>query len=197
MDLQINGGLGLAFPELTHGDLPRLQALLAHLWRDGVEAICPTLVTCDPQDVRQALTVLAEARRRHRPGHCRLLGAHLEGPFLAPERRGAHPAQHLQAPSRAALDSLIAGFHAGPEADVALVTLAPELEGATEVIDDLRAAGVVVSLGHSGANEEQARQSFGRGWGCSPTASTPWPGCTTAPRDLWGRRCSRGKWPWG
>ncbi|MEA5415156.1 N-acetylglucosamine-6-phosphate deacetylase [Synechococcus sp. BA-132 BA5] len=165
VDLQINGGLGLAFPELTRGDLPRLQALLAHLWRDGVEAICPTLVTCAPQALRQSLTVLAEARRRHRPGHCRLLGAHLEGPFLAPERRGAHPAQHLQAPSRDALDRLIAGFQGGAEADVALVTLAPELAGAAEVIDDLRAAGVLVSLGHSGADEGQAQQAFRRGVG--------------------------------
>ncbi len=165
VDLQINGGLGLAFPELTPGDLPRLQALLELLWRDGVEAICPTLVTCAPEALRQALGVLAEARRRHRPGRCRLLGAHLEGPFLAPERRGAHPAQHLQAPSRAALERLIAGFQGGAEADVALVTLAPELVGAAEVIDQLRAADVVVSLGHSGADAEQARQSFGRGVG--------------------------------
>ncbi len=165
VDLQFNGGLGLAFPELSLDDLPRLQALLELLWRDGVEAICPTLVTCAPEALRQALAVLAEARGRHRPGRCRLLGAHLEGPFLAPERRGAHPAQHLQAPSRAALNALIDGFCGGAEADVALVTLAPELEGAAEVIEDLRAAGVVVSLGHSGASEEQARRAFGRGVG--------------------------------
>ncbi|MDM7952433.1 MAG: N-acetylglucosamine-6-phosphate deacetylase [Cyanobium sp. CZS 25K] len=165
VDLQINGGLGLAFPELTPGDLPQLQSLLELLWRDGVDAICPTLVTCAPGGLRQALAVLAEARHRHRPGRCRLLGAHLEGPFLAPERRGAHPAQHLQAPSRAALAELIDGFAGGAEADVALVTLAPELDGAAEVIEDLRSAGVVVSLGHSGADEVQARQAFGRGVG--------------------------------
>lgn len=165
VDLQINGGLGLAFPELSHDDLPRLEALLELLWRDGVDAICPTLVTCAPEDLRRALAVLAEARRRHRHGRCRLLGAHLEGPFLAPERRGAHPAQHLLPPSRAALDRLIAGFAGGPEADVALVTLAPELEGAVEVIAALRAAGVVVSLGHSGADAAQARQAFAQGVG--------------------------------
>ncbi|MBM5822749.1 MAG: N-acetylglucosamine-6-phosphate deacetylase [Cyanobacteria bacterium K_Offshore_surface_m2_011] len=165
VDLQINGGLGLAFPELTSGDLPRLEALLELLWSDGVDAICPTLVTCGPEALRRALTVLAEARRRHRPGRCRLLGAHLEGPFLAPERRGAHPAQHLLAPSRVALERLIAGFAGGPEADVALVTLAPELEGAVEVITALRAAGVVVSLGHSGANAAQARRAFAEGVG--------------------------------
>ena len=176
VDLQINGGLGLAFPELTSADLPRLQALLELLWRDGVEAICPTLVTCAPEALRQALAVLAEARRRHRPGRCRLLGAHLEGPFLAPERRGAHPLQHLQTPSREALERLIAGFQGGAEADVALVTLAPELEGADEVIEDLRAAGVVVSLGHSGADEEQARRAFGRGVGMLTHSLNAMPG---------------------
>jgi N-acetylglucosamine-6-phosphate deacetylase len=163
VDLQINGGLGLAFPELEPGDLPRLQALLELLWRDGVDAICPTLVTCAAAALRQALEVLAEARRQHRPGRCRLLGAHLEGPFLAPARRGAHPAQHLQAPSRQDLEALITGFSGGSEGDLALVTLAPELEGAAAVIADLRAAGVVVSLGHSDADESQARQSFDRG----------------------------------
>jgi len=65
VDLQINGGLGLAFPELTASDLPRLEALLEHLWRDGVEAIAPTLVTCGVAELRGALAVLAQARARH------------------------------------------------------------------------------------------------------------------------------------
>ncbi|KEF42521.1 MAG: N-acetylglucosamine-6-phosphate deacetylase [Cyanobium sp. CACIAM 14] len=165
VDLQINGGLGLAFPELTPSDLPRLEGLLELLWQDGVDAICPTLVTCASGALRQSLEVLAQARRRHRPGRCRLLGAHLEGPFLAPERRGAHPAQHLRPPSPETLDALIAGFSGGPEADIALVTLAPELDGAAEVIASLRDAGVVVSLGHSSADEAQAREAFARGVG--------------------------------
>ena len=113
VDLQINGGLGLAFPELTPADLPRLEQLLERLWADGVEAIAPTLVTCAVEPLRQGLAVLAEARRRHRAGRCRLLGAHLEGPFLAMERRGAHPAEHLAAPSLAALEERIGGFRGG------------------------------------------------------------------------------------
>ncbi|WP_216904035.1 N-acetylglucosamine-6-phosphate deacetylase [Synechococcus sp. CCY 9618] len=165
VDLQINGGLGLAFPELNAADLPRLVKLLELLWHDGVDAICPTLVTCAADPLRQALAVLAEARRHHRPGRCRLLGAHLEGPFLAPERRGAHPRQHLLDPDRETLERLISGFEGGPEADIALVTLAPELEGAREVIEELRARGVVVSLGHSGADEDQAHQAFACGVG--------------------------------
>ncbi|MCP9889922.1 N-acetylglucosamine-6-phosphate deacetylase [Cyanobium sp. Aljojuca 7D2] len=159
VDLQINGGLGLAFPELTTADLPQLERLLELLWRDGVEAICPTLVTCGVAPLRQALTVLAEARARHRPGRCQLLGAHLEGPFLEPTRRGAHPAQHLAAPSLAALLERIDGF----EDDIDLVTLAPELDGAEEVIAALAERGIVVSLGHSAASETQAEDAFARG----------------------------------
>jgi N-acetylglucosamine-6-phosphate deacetylase len=214
VDLQINGGLGLAFPELTPADLPRLEQLLELLWRDGVEAICPTLVTCGVEPLRQALAVLREARQAHRHGRCRLLGAHLEGPFLAASRRGAHPLEHLAAPSLDALEERIAGFLGpaevgpwaepasgagpaaaaapaqdawdGPEAtavrdgvaaaapppdgpagaaaaDIALVTLAPELEGAAAVIDALNRRGVLVSLGHSQADEAQAAASFKAG----------------------------------
>lgn len=169
VDLQINGGLGLAFPELTPADLPRLLELLELLWCDGVEAICPTLVTCGVAPLRQALAVLEQARGQHRPGRCRLLGAHLEGPFLAPERRGAHPQQHLAPPSLEALEERIGGFRGGPgwsaPADIALVTLAPELEGAAAVIARLRQLGIVVSLGHSAASEAQASDAFAAGVG--------------------------------
>ena len=196
VDLQINGGLGLAFPELTAADLPRLEELLELLWRDGVEAICPTLVTCAVEPLREALAVLREARAAHRPGRCRLLGAHLEGPFLAATRRGAHPLQHLCPPSPAALQERIGGFFgpkegaptgegsgeatgsrhddspggAAPDwsagaaaADIALVTLAPELEGASAVIQTLRRQGVVVSLGHSEATESEATAAYDAG----------------------------------
>ncbi len=159
VDLQINGGLSLAFPELSEADLPQLEALLELLWRDGVEAICPTLVTCAVAPLRQALAVLRAARQRHRSGRCRLLGAHLEGPFLAHARRGAHPAIHLCAPSRTALLERIGGF----EEEIDLVTLAPELEGAGEVIQTLQELGIVVCLGHSEANEAEAGAAFGAG----------------------------------
>lgn len=159
VDLQINGGLGLAFPELTEEDLPRLLELLDLLWHDGVEAICPTLVTCAVAPLRRALAVLEQARHQHRPGRCQLMGAHLEGPFLAPERRGAHPAEHLAAPSQEELRERIAGF----EADIDLVTLAPELAGAGGVIEALLSHGIVVSLGHSGADEAQAEEAFAAG----------------------------------
>jgi N-acetylglucosamine-6-phosphate deacetylase len=159
VDLQINGGLGLAFPELTPADLPTLLELLELLWRDGVEAVCPTLVTCAVPPLRQALAVLEQARQQHRQGRCQLLGAHLEGPFLNRERRGAHPEQHLALPSLAALEERIGGF----EDQIDLMTLAPELEGAGAVIEALRARGIVVSLGHSAATESEASAAFDAG----------------------------------
>ena len=188
VDLQINGGLGLAFPELSAADLPRLEELLDLLWRDGVEAIAPTLVTCGIAPLRQALAVLRQARRQHRPDQCRLLGAHLEGPFLAEARRGAHPREHLANPNLKALGERIGGF----ETEVALVTLAPELEGASAVIGRLRELGISVALGHSAANAEQASAGFDQGVAMLTHAFNAMPGMhQRAPGPL-GEACRRG-----
>ncbi|HJN35437.1 MAG: N-acetylglucosamine-6-phosphate deacetylase [Prochlorococcus sp.] len=159
VDLQINGGLGLAFPELTTADLPLLLKLLDRLWADGVEAISPTLVTCGVPSLRQALEVLRQARAKHAPQRCSLLGAHLEGPFLAPERRGAHPLEHICAASLEALAERIQGF----EHEIALITLAPEQPGADLLIERLRSLGVLVCLGHSAADAAQAGEAFDQG----------------------------------
>ena len=188
IDLQINGGLGLAFPELTPADLPRLLQLLKQLWQDGVEAIAPTLVTCGTAPLRQALAVLREARARARDHSCRLLGAHLEGPFLAEPRRGAHPREHLAAPSLEALERRIGGF----EDEITLVTLAPELEGAAAVIRRLRQLGIGVALGHSAATAEQAGAGFDQGVGMLTHAFNAMPGLHhRAPGPL-GEACRRG-----
>ena len=188
IDLQINGGLGLAFPELTPADLPRLLQLLELLWQDGVEAIAPTLVTCGIAPLRQALAVLREARVHAGDRCCRLLGAHLEGPFLAEVRRGAHPRKHLAAPSLEALEQRIGGF----ENEIALVTLAPELEGAAAVIRQLRQLGIGVALGHSAATAEQAGAGFDQGVGMLTHAFNAMPGLHhRAPGPL-GEACRRG-----
>ena len=188
IDLQINGGLGLAFPELTSDDLPGLLNLLDRLWQDGVEAISPTLVTCGVGPLRQALAVLRDARAHHRPGRCRLLGAHLEGPFLAEARRGAHPSEHLCAPSPAALAERINGF----ETEIALVTLAPELNGADAVIKRLRDLGIQVALGHSTATADQAGSAFDDGVGMLTHAFNAMPGLHHRAPGPVGEACRRG-----
>jgi N-acetylglucosamine-6-phosphate deacetylase len=87
----------------------------------------------------------------------RVLGAHLEGPFISSERLGAHDARWRRDPEPALLDRLLA---AGP---VRLMTLAPELPGVEELIDRLVAEGVTVSLGHTNATAEVAHAAFARG----------------------------------
>jgi N-acetylglucosamine-6-phosphate deacetylase len=188
IDLQINGGLGLAFPELTEKDLPRLLQLLDQLWLDGVEAIAPTLVTCGIEPLREALSVLRTARTEEHPNRCRLLGAHLEGPFLAEARRGAHPLEHLCKPSLEALERRIKGF----EHEIALVTLAPELKGAEPVIERLRSLGITVALGHSAANAKEAMAAYALGVGMLTHSFNAMPGLHhRAPGPL-GAACRQG-----
>ena len=186
IDLQINGGLGLAFPELCDDDLPRLLQLLEQLWQ--AEAIAPTLVTCGVEPLRRALSVLRLARSMHHEGRCRLLGAHLEGPFLATERRGAHPIAHIAPASLAELDKRIAGF----ETEISLVTLAPEQPGAEHLITHLNALGITVALGHSTATAEQAATAFDQGVSMLTHAFNAMPGLHHRAPGPVGEACRRG-----
>ncbi len=159
VDLQINGGLGVAFNELTNSDLPLLSKLQKNLWEDGVEAICPTLTTCSPEALRKSLNVLKKARTNEQPHECKLLGAHLEGPFLAPSRIGAHPKEYICQPSLNALDERIKDF----EDQISLMTLAGELKGAKEVIKRLEGLGIRIALGHTNADAEICSDCFKQG----------------------------------
>ena len=188
VDLQINGGFGLPFPELKSDDLPRLLQLLDQLWRDGVEAISPTLVTCGIEPLRQGLSVLRQARQCQQPFRCRLLGAHLEGPFLAAPRRGAHPLKHLAEPSLAELSARIHGF----EHEIALVTLAPELDGAEALIQSLCDWKIRVALGHSTANAETAAAAFDLGVSMLTHSFNAMPGLHHRNPGPIGAACQRG-----
>ena len=86
-----------------------------------------------------------------------MIGAHLEGPFLSPERPGMHPVEHLRAPDVALLDRLLDAGH------VTEMTLAPELPGADALIRRLRERGVVVSAGHTNATAAEASRGFDLG----------------------------------
>lgn len=148
VDLQVNGFGGVDFLDADAAGYRRAgDALLA----TGVTAYLPTLITA-PEE--RLIAALREVPPTSGP---RILGVHLEGPFIAPARLGAHPPEHRRDPDRALLDRLL---DAGP---VRLMTLAPELVGADELIDRLRGRGVTVSAGHSDATAEQATAFFDRG----------------------------------
>ncbi|MGI9539490.1 MAG: N-acetylglucosamine-6-phosphate deacetylase, partial [Miltoncostaeaceae bacterium] len=98
VDLQVNGFGGVEVGS-DPGAIERVAALLPS---EGVTAFCPTLVTRSGRGYDAAARALEEARDR--PGSARILAPHLEGPFLAPTRVGAHRAEDLREPSREAVD---------------------------------------------------------------------------------------------
>ncbi len=128
VDLQCNGGFGVDFttsPERAH-------EVAARLPETGVTSFLPTVITAPPEVTLRAITEL-DSLRTSSPEQARSLGVHLEGPFINPSRGGAHPRQHIRPPDRAeAARWLAAGV-------VAMVTLAPELDGALDLIADLAA----------------------------------------------------------
>ena len=158
VDVQCNGAVGV---DIT-ADPERLWEVAAALPRWGVTSWLPTVVTAPPAIRARALATLRSGPPSGRDD-VRLfampLGLHLEGPFLAPERRGAHPAKHLRAPD----PSLVADEGWSRQSGVALVTLAPELPRALDVVRELVAAGVVVSAGHSSASAEEATAAIDAG----------------------------------
>ncbi|MEO0352012.1 MAG: N-acetylglucosamine-6-phosphate deacetylase [Cyanobacteria bacterium P01_A01_bin.15] len=158
VDLQINGALGLAFLDLSHPS--ELQKVASFLWSQGVDAFTPTLVTAHPEKIQRSLEVIQTYRAAgRRPHHATVLGAHLEGPFLNPAKRGAHPQADLQPLSLERLQVLL-----GPYVEaVKIVTLAPEMETADAVIPWLRSHKITVSLGHSLATAAVAQKAFAQG----------------------------------
>jgi N-acetylglucosamine-6-phosphate deacetylase len=152
VDLQCNGALGV---DLT-SEPDRLGEVAAVLPRWGVTAWLPTVVTSTAAARRGALRAVAA---HDDPDAATPLGLHLEGPFLAPERRGAHDPDLIVPPSRELVDR--EGW--SRDGGVALVTLAPELPGAADLARTLVDRGVVVSAGHSSATAAQARAAIDAG----------------------------------
>lgn len=153
VDLQVNGYAGIDVLSANAGEL---LSMGESLLRDGVFAYQPTLTTAAPPAVRRTLRVISEARSSRTNG-ATIIGAHLEGPFLSPTRPGTHPIAHLRTPNVHLLDELLA------EGNVSMVTLAPELSGAMELIEECRRREIIVSLGHSAASAFDAKCGFQRG----------------------------------
>jgi N-acetylglucosamine-6-phosphate deacetylase len=149
VDLQVNGFGGV---DLMGADLEGYRRAGEALLETGVTAYLPTFISAPEGELLAALRNVPIDT--HGP---RILGVHLEGPFLAKTRLGIHPASARRDPDVGLLERLLA---AGP---VRLMTLAPELPGADELIELLIKRGVAVSCGHTDATAEQATMAFDRG----------------------------------
>lgn len=152
IDLQINGAFG---DDLTH-DPSNLWQTGADLSRYGVTSYLPTVITSPLNNIRLALSTWLEGPPDDYVGPTPL-GWHVEGPYLNPEKKGAHDPAYLRNPSLREVNSW------SPEMGVRLVTLAPELPGALDLIAVLVERGVVVSAGHSMATFDQAKQGIEAG----------------------------------
>ena len=151
VDLQCNGFGGI---DLTCQP-ERLWEVGLLLSRFGVGSFLPTLVSPEPEVVRRAQQSLT--RRPAAYAGAEPLGLHLEGPLLAPSRRGAHAADVLVMVAELQTSSW------SRECGVLCVTLAPELPGVLDLIVELSGRGVLVSLGHSDATVEQAQAAVDAG----------------------------------
>jgi N-acetylglucosamine-6-phosphate deacetylase len=149
VDLQVNGFAGVDF---FSADADGYRRAGKGLLECGVTSYQPTFITSPEEEL---VAALAEVPLNGAAP--RVLGAHLEGPFISPERLGTHPADARRDPDRALLERLLAAGH------VSHMTLAPELPGAFELVDLLRERGVIVSFGHSDATAAEAREAFARG----------------------------------
>ena len=162
VDLQINGALGLAFTDLQTQDIASLQEISEFLWQQGVDAFLPTLVTTEVENIQRSLSIIADfvrGRKLTSQPAAQIWGVHLEGPFLNPQKRGAHPVEYLLPLTIDQIKRVL-----GDYADVVkVITLAPELDVAGEAIPYLRSLGITVSLGHSQATADVAQRAFGLG----------------------------------
>jgi N-acetylglucosamine-6-phosphate deacetylase len=157
VDLQVNGFYGSDFAEATAQEW---DSVTARLPETGVTSLLPTFITAPVSELAAALrrtgAVLAGLSDRPR---ARVLGIHLEGPFLSEDRRGAHERAHLCDPTPAAVQELVDAA----DGLLAVLTLAPEREGALAAVRQLVAAGVLVSVGHSDADAAQVERAAGAG----------------------------------
>jgi N-acetylglucosamine-6-phosphate deacetylase len=158
-DIHIHGGAGLDVMLASPSDLPRLGRFLA---THGVTGYFPTTVAAPLDSTCAALERLAdaiEATLADSSVQARALGIHLEGPFLSHKRRGVHPPENLVAPTIAVFDRL----WQAARGYVRVLTIAPEIPGAMEVIAEAARRKVCVSIGHSDAEMPVAQDAIKAG----------------------------------
>jgi len=162
VDIHIHGGAG---QDVMNADSSGLAALEQLLFTHGVTSYFPTTVTAPLDQTLSALDRLANAVESSskyegsRTERAQPPGIHLEGPFLSHVRRGAHPPENLLLPTLPAFDR----FWQAARGHIRVMTIAPELEGAQEVIAEAARRGVCVSLGHSDADLNSTRTALAAG----------------------------------
>jgi N-acetylglucosamine-6-phosphate deacetylase len=161
VDVHIHGAGGHDVMESEAGALGKVAAAVA---RHGTTSLVATTVTASEDQTCRSVAGIArfisQARESApRAPSAEILGIHFEGPFISRARRGVHPEQWIAAPSPA----LLLRFLAAANGTALILTLAPELPGALELVVAARSAGLAVSLGHTDASYDEARAAIAAG----------------------------------
>ncbi len=162
VDVHIHGAGG---HDVMEGTGEALDCVAACVARHGTTSLVATTVTASAERICHSAAAIAryiQARCSALPEAAPLaevLGIHFEGPFISPARRGVHPLEWIAQPSAAVLRR----FLDAASGTGRILTLAPELPGALELIENARAAGLVVAMGHTDATFAQASAAIGRG----------------------------------
>src|SRR4051812_34588548 len=168
VDIHNHGGAGHDVMEADPAALPAIEALL---FRHGVTGYLPTTVTAPLDRTLEALQRLADAietaeKSENAGAKAKPLGIHIEGPFLSHVRRGVHPPDDLLPPTIETFDKL----WQAARGHIRLMTIAPELDGALDLIKEAVRRGVTVSIGHSDADFKTAFAAVDAG---APHATQP------------------------
>ncbi|WP_152362023.1 N-acetylglucosamine-6-phosphate deacetylase [Microlunatus speluncae] len=154
IDLHVHGGLGHSFGDGTE---QAFTELLAHYARCGITAVQPTFGSAPLDQLTRGLDRLRSWVGSDRPG-CRVIGAHLEGPYFSERQRGAHHPDHLRSPDDGSADRLLA------YADVvSMISIAPELPGAIDLVGRIIDAGIIAAAGHSDGRDTDLRAAIDAG----------------------------------
>jgi N-acetylglucosamine-6-phosphate deacetylase len=162
VDVHIHGAGGHDVMEGTRGGLEAVAATVA---RRGTTSLVATTVTASEDRLCRSAEGIADwigsqgSRRSGSAPSAEILGIHFEGPFISHLRRGVHPEEWIARPSLSFLKKLLEASRGTAR----IITLAPELPGALELIGASRQAGLVVSLGHTDATYEEAQAAIARG----------------------------------
>ncbi len=159
-DIQVNGyrGSDYSLDDFSADHVERIISTLAH---SGTTQHIPTIVTSPKGRILKNLETISKARKGSRRIYDAIPGVHVEGPFLSPEDgpRGAHNKKHVREPNFSEFEEWQAAAGGG----IVYITVAPERRGAIAFIEKVAATGVVVSLGHHNAQEEDIRRAVDAG----------------------------------
>ncbi|SHJ16375.1 N-acetylglucosamine 6-phosphate deacetylase [Clostridium cavendishii DSM 21758] len=152
IDVHIHGAGGY---DTMDGTFEAINEISKTIVKHGTTSFTPTTMTVAASDIRQSMSVIAKAKNEGTDG-ANVLGAHLEGPFISPKAIGAQNPNFLMAPSIENFNEIVGEF----EDYVVSITLAPEVDGAKELTKYLSEKGIVVSMGHTKATYEEAKQAI-------------------------------------